>query len=77
MSIMNTLRFSFKTTGSPVSPTSLYKTLILYIGLLARDLLWGEGSKSLLPQLGVLLNVSGRVLKLLVEHGVESQTLNL
>lgn len=77
MSIMNTLRCSFITAGSPVSPASLYKTLILCIGLLARDLLWGEGSKSLLPQLGVLLNVSERLLKLLVERGVESQTLNL
>lgn len=39
-----TLRCPFITAGSSVSPTNLYKTLILYIGLLARDLLWGGGS---------------------------------
>lgn len=34
-----TLRCPLITTGSPVSPTNPYKTLILYTGLLARDLL--------------------------------------
>lgn len=71
-----TLRCPFITTGSCVPPTNLYRTLILYIGLLAMDFLWGEGSKSL-PQLGVLLSVSGRLLQPLVEHGLESETLNL